>query len=61
MSMDGPPVVQMFADELMALILKYRGSGLSNAECIGTLHMADIDLIIQAREDGIRGITDIDA
>lgn len=59
--MDGVPIVQMFADELLALITKYRGSGLSNAECIGTLHMADIDMIIQAREDGISDITDPNA
>lgn len=51
--MDGKPVVQMFADDLQRLIQKYKDTGMSNAECVGVLHMADIDMISQIREDAM--------
>jgi len=33
------PVAQAFADELTALVAKYKDSGLTISECIGTLDM----------------------
>ena len=49
--MPGKPIVQMFADDLQRLIQKYKDSGMSNAECVGVLHMADIDMIMQIQHD----------
>ena len=54
--MDGKPVAQMFADDLQRLITDYKGSGLSNAECVGVLHMADIDMISQIRDEAIENL-----
>lgn len=51
--LDGKPIVQSFADDLQTLIKEYKGSGLSNAECVGVLHMADIDMISTIREEAI--------
>lgn len=43
--MEGKPLVQVFADEMGALIEKYCNSGLTNAEAVGVLHLTVFDLM----------------
>ena len=50
-SKDGKPVAQMFADDLKALVLKYRDSGLTNAEAAGVLSMYHFDFLFKVRRE----------
>jgi len=52
--LDGKPISQIFADELMEMINKYHDSGLESSQAVGVLEMTKFNLMAEMREVVIR-------
>ena len=49
--MDGKPLIQHFADDLQAVVDKYRNQGLTIGEAIGAIEIVKLDLYEDLQED----------
>lgn len=45
------PLVQCFSDDLMEMVGKYRGEGITYAEAIGALELVKLDLFMSMVPD----------
>ena len=49
------PVAQAFADELTELVGKFKDTGLTNSECVGTLEMYKFRLLNNIEKTSEKG------